>query len=65
MTAFKMKNMYVGYDCDNRVWDMFYMMYVTGLISDKSWDKFFKECRSYQYDGTNVIDGDGNIVKPV
>ena len=64
ISAKRMEEVYVRYSLDSEVWDMFYRMACTELISMETWRKFYEKCGDYVHDESgNVVDAiDGFMV---
>ena len=59
MTVKAMEELYIGYDLDNKTWEMLYEMACHNLIDHETWRKFFDKCKGYTFlddEQTAVID---------
>lgn len=50
MSVKKMVEIYVQYECDEKVWNMFRTMYETGIITYDKWSAFYNKCKGYYFD---------------
>ena len=64
MSAKKMVETYVSYECSNETWKMFYLMRCHNLISEDNWDKFTRKCKGWYVDedGIRDMDDDDKLV---
>lgn len=53
-----MKETIINYSGDqkefDKIWNAFYMMTITGFISQETWEKFFNQCASWYVDEENA-----------
>lgn len=68
MSVKKMVEMYIQFECGDNTWEMFYQMYLHGIIKYENWKKFFDKCRGWECVRNDqnfpmyICDSDGSIV---
>lgn len=64
MNAKEMERIYIAYGLDDDTWNMFYNMRLHGIISEKTWELFYKRCQDLEFGevlGTIIHFGTGKV----
>ncbi len=52
----EMVQAYIDYQCDEKLWNAFYTMTLTGFVSSETWEKFYKRCSAWYIGDDGLYD---------